>query len=202
MAISTFAELKTSIANWLNRDDLTAVIPDFITLAESKLEKEIRHYMMENRATTGINNRFTALPLDFLQPIRFHMTGYAPLAPMSMQDMQVKRYECNDATGTPRYYCLSQEDFEVFPTPDGSYTGELLYYQSLPKLSDSQTTNWLLDTAPEIYLYGSLLEAAPYLMEDERLVTWGALLKSSIDKLQLASDRAKWGGAGLRLRTK
>ena len=73
MSISTYSELKTSIANWLNRDDLTSVIPDFIALNEADMDRRIRHWRMEQRATATIDTRYTALPSDFMEAVRFHL---------------------------------------------------------------------------------------------------------------------------------
>ena len=72
MALDSFANLKLSIADWLNRDDLTAVIPDFIKLAETQLNREIRHYKMHNKATANIETQYSATPTDWLQSVRFH----------------------------------------------------------------------------------------------------------------------------------
>ena len=73
MSITTYTELKASLANWLNRDDLTSVIPDFIALAEGDFDRKIRHWRMEARANATIDTRFTALPADFLENVRFHL---------------------------------------------------------------------------------------------------------------------------------
>ena len=70
MSISTFDELKTSVADFLNRDDLTNVIPQFIKLAEARANREIRHWRMEKRATATLDTQFTSLPTDFLEAIR------------------------------------------------------------------------------------------------------------------------------------
>ena len=73
MALSTYDELKASIADFLNRDDLTSVIPDFIKLAETGMNREVRHWRMEKRATAQLDSQYTALPSDFLEPIRMSL---------------------------------------------------------------------------------------------------------------------------------
>ena len=165
MAISTYTELKASIANFLNRDDLTATIPDFISLAESSINNEIRHWRMETRAETTVDSQFTGIPSDWLSTIRFHLVadGTSSLNFMSLATIQSARAARNDSTGTPTNYSLNTSQFELMPTPDGSYSAILMYYAKIPALSDSAETNWLLTHHPDVYLYGALLHSAPYL---------------------------------------
>jgi len=80
------------------------------------------------------------------------------------------------------------EEPEIFP--DTGYTGELTYYGKIPVLSDSNTSNWLLAYAPDLYLYGALLEATPYLKDDERLATWSSLYANSLGDMEVADQRA------------
>jgi hypothetical protein len=202
MAISTYTELKASIANFLNRDDLTATIPDFISLAESSINNEIRHWRMETRAETTVDSQFTGIPSDWLSTIRFHLTtsGTSSLNFMSLATMQSTRAARDDATGTPTNYSLNSSQFELMPTPDGSYSAILMYYAKIPALTGSNETNWLLTHHPDIYLYGALLHSAPYLKEDERASTWAALYTAAVLRVNNASSRSTASGSGLRLK--
>jgi len=204
MAISTYAELQSSIANFLNRDDLTATIPDFIALAESSISNELRHWRMETRAETTLDGQFTGIPSDWLSTIRFHLdnTGTTDVRYLPRAEMQRIRSEQDDATGIPEYYGHNAGQFEVFPTPDGSYSSILLYYAKVPTLSDSATTNWLLTHYPDVYLYGALLHSAPYLKEDQRAQTWAALYTSAVERVNDASSKSTASGSGLRLNIK
>lgn len=200
MAITTYAELKSSIANWLNRDDLTAVIPDFIALAESSMNRSLRHWRMEKRSTATIDSRYSALPGGFLSAIRFHLDAdQTPIELVSAFALQKKRQERANTSGRPRYYAVVGGQLEVCPSPDASYTGELYYYDKFDELSDSNTTNWLLTNYPDAYLYGALLHAAPYLAEDARAETWAALYQTAIGAINSESDTAKTSGSGLRM---
>tara|TARA_B100000795_G_scaffold238305_1_gene199335 strand:- start:23 stop:643 length:621 start_codon:yes stop_codon:yes gene_type:complete len=202
MAISTYTELKASIANFLNRDDLTATIPDFISLAESSINNEIRHWRMEKRAETTVDSQFTGIPSDWLSTIRFHLVtnGTTSLNFMSLATMQSSRAARNDSTGTPTNYSLNSSQFEVFPSPDGAYSAILMYYEKIPTLSSSNATNWLLTQYPDIYLYGALLHSAPYLKEDERANVWAALYSAGVARVNSASSRSTASGSGLRLK--
>ncbi len=75
MSITTYSELKTAVANWLNRDDLTAVIPDFISLAEADMDRKVRHWRMEKRATVQLDDQYSRVPSDWLESIRFYLSG-------------------------------------------------------------------------------------------------------------------------------
>ena len=204
MAISTYTELKASIANFLNRDDLAATIPDFIALAESSISNEVRHWRMENRVETTIDSQFTAIPTDWLGTIRFHLAtnGTTDLRYLSRAEIQEMRANRDDSTGVPRFYGHSAAQFEVMPTPDGSYSGILNYYSKIPSLSDSETTNWLLTHYPDVYLYGALLHSAPYLKEDQRAQTWAALYTTAVERINDASSKSTASGSGLRLNIK
>lgn len=200
MAITTYAELQSAIANWLNRDDLTAVIPDFITFAEADIQRRLRHVEMEKRDTVSASTQYTALPDDFLQAIRVSLDGDNNLEPMSANEMQDERDRYSDTSGTPAYYTITAGQLELWPTPDAAKTVNLYYYRTLPALTDSNTTNWLLTEAPDLYVYASLVHSAPFLADDARTQTWAALYESTLDKVQQGSDNKKWGGGALRLR--
>ena len=201
MAITTYAELQSSIASWLNRSDLTSVIPDFISLAETNMERSIRHWRQEKRATATIDTQYSALPADYLEGIRFNLDGDHRLIEMiTSADMQRRRYATADTSGSPRYFSVTGGQLEVFPTPDGSYTGELYYYSTIDALSDSNTSNWVLQHYPDAYLYGALVHSAPYLVDDARTQTWAALFSVAVNAINSESEKAKFSGSGLRLK--
>ena len=172
MAITNYSNLQTTIADFLNRDDLTTAIPTFIQLAEAQMNREIRHYSMESRVQSvqDQGDQYMQIPSDWLETIRLILTGSGTsvVELISLSGMADKRAKTEDAAGTPVFYCHVDSQFELFPTPSESTNFELLYYQKIPALADDNTSNWLLETAPDIYLYGALLHSAPYLAEDIR----------------------------------
>ena len=202
MSLSNFTELKTEIANFLNRDDLTNVIPTFIRLAEAKMNRDIRHWRMETRKTALLDNQFTTLPIDFLSPVRMTLntaeTKVLELA--GTNEISKLRAEACNATGEPAYYAMIDGSIEVFPSPDADYTIEMLYYEAIEGLSNSITTNWILTYYPDVYLYASLLQSAPYLMEDNRIPVWGAYYTSALETLNQENELAKTGGSGRRMK--
>ena len=202
MAISTYTELKTSIASWLNRDDLTSVIPDFISLAEAGINRDLRHYKMIERADATLDSRYVQLPADWMETVRFSITSGNTyrLELVSRDDMLEYRQKTADTSGRPKFYANIGDTIEVFPTPDADYTMQLQYYAKTPALSDSNASNWLLLDAPDVYLYGTLIQSAPYLQDDARTQTWAALYAAALQSLQKASDDTRFAGSGLRMR--
>lgn len=201
MAITTYAELKTSVGNWLDRDDLTSTIPDFISLAEKQMEREVRHYKMIERASGALDSQYSAVPADWLETLRFSITSGNTFAleMTTLSDLMTRRQNNQNAVGRPAYYAHIGSAFELFPTPDTTYTMELVYYQEIPELSDSQTTNWLLTDAPDAYLYGALMQAAPYLGEDERVQIWNGLYASAVASLNRVSLKTSQSSAGMKI---
>jgi hypothetical protein len=202
MALDTFANLKTAIADHLNRGDLTSYIPDFITLAEAQMQRDLsKHYLREARTTLTVDGQFEDVPSDFYSPVRLSLQGkHRPLELMSLAEMQGRRDDCDDETGEPLGYAINGADLEFWPSPNDTYTADLVYIQTITALSDANTSNWLLVNGPDAYLYGSLIHSAPFLRDDERIGVWAALYKSAIDGLNHASTEARFGGTGLRMR--
>ncbi len=192
MALNSYSALKSSIADWLNRDDLTAIIPDFVSLAEAQLERRLPTQKMVKRSTATIDTPFSALPSDFLSAKSLVLTSTAPVQPLvflTEDEIDAKKYVYR-TTGKPQYFALVGNQIEVLPAPDTGYTAELTYIATLAKLSDSNVSNWILARHPDVYLYGSLLQAAPYLRDDERIAVWSSLYQAAIADMILQDERA------------
>lgn len=202
MAITTYDELKTAVADFLNRDDLSAAVPTFITLAEADMQRKVRHWRQEKRSTAEIDTQYSAIPADFLEIIRFYVTSSdtKPLELISQAELLDRKRRNLDTSGSPSYYALTAGEIEVYPVPDGTYDVELYYFSRVPALSASATTNWLLEYFPDVYLYGALMHSAPYLKDDARLQVWAALYQQGIDAINAASEKAKFGGSGRRMK--
>lgn len=204
MALTSYSALKSSLADWLNRDDLTSVIPDFISLAEAQLERRLPVQKMVKRATATIDTPFSALPSDFLSAKSLILTSTVPVRPLEMlsqDEMDAKKVVYLN-TGKPQYFALVGGQIEVLPHPDTGYTAELTYVATLAKLSDSNASNWVLERHPDVYLYGSLLQAAPYLRDDERVALWSPLYAQAIDDMILQNERAAFSQGRLSMKVK
>lgn len=206
MALSTYTELKTSIGDWLNRTDLTSVIPDFISLAEAQIERQLRTRQMIVRATASFaaGAEYGTVPDDFLEAKAVKLDTN-PVTSLTFQTIDALDQLSNTtylSSGKPLYFTVVGNQFRLLPIPDGAYTADLVYYAKLSKLSSTNATNWLLTQAPDVYLYGSLLQAAPYLQDDARISVWSSLYAAGLDQLQVADDRGSTSGGALMARAR
>ena len=201
MALTTYAELKASVADWLNREDLAAAIPSFIALAEADMNRKLKDWRMDVVLPVTLSGQYTALPSGWLSTTRLNLT--TPTSRLDLASdgaLAEMRFQRGDVAGKPTSYAHTAGSIEVYPTPDASYTAELVYRAKIASLSDAAPTNWLLTAAPDCYLYGALMQSAPYLKDDARIAIWGGLYAEAITGLNTASDEAKSSAAGLRLR--
>ena len=170
MALATYTELKTSVANYLNRDDLTSVIPDFISLTENRMNRDlrVRANMIRSTTTTTSGTAFYNLPSDLieLRNITFN-TGSQIYALAYLSPESGSREYGSIVSGSPRAYTNLGTNIQLYPAPDGEYTIGINYFQQLTPLSNTVSTNNILDTFPDLYLYGSCLEGATYLNDTD-----------------------------------
>jgi len=202
MAITTYTELKSAIADFLNRDDLAAVIPTFISLAEADINRMVRHWRMEKITSFEMSSRYSTLPADFLEVIRLENVSddARPIELISQGEMQARRYRNLDTSGSPTYYAVTAGKIEAYPTPDNTYAVDLYYYAKTQSLGGDTTTNWLLEYFPDAYLYSALIHSAPYLQEDNRIQTWAALQQNALNSINADSEKSKFGGSGRRMK--
>jgi hypothetical protein len=203
MAFTNYSDLKTTIANYLARSDLTSVIPDFIRLAEDRLRRDlrIRQMLKVATATTTTGDSTVSIPSDFLAMKDLHLNTN-PVRTLTFQNT-ANFFERNniDATskGYPRNYTLLGSEFKFAPVPDSAYTLEMVYYYKPDYLSDSNTSNLFLANCPDLLLYGALSEAEPYLMNDERLATWASMYDRGLASLRASDEDAEYPASPMRI---
>ena len=191
MSMTTYDGLKASIANWLNRTDLTAEIPDFIKLVESRLAHEVRIPTIEKKVIVTIDSEGTStIPADFLE-VKDLFYNDKPLQRLSAT--QLRSY-VNDS-GTPQYFAREAGKILFYPTPTltASDTIEMVYYCEVDPLSDSAPTNVLLQTIPELYLYGALSEAGNFLGSDNS--RWEAGYQNAFSRMMAHLRYSEFSGA-------
>jgi hypothetical protein len=202
MSFATYSDLQTSIANYLARSDLTSIIPDFITLAENRLRRELRiRQMLKSVTTSTVSGDATVeLPSDFLE-IRDFVVMTNPIQPLSYSSpSSLSNDPRTSEVGVPKSYTILASEFQVAPAPDGVYTLKLLYYAAPAYLSSNNTTNVFLTTAPDGLLYGALVEAEPYLMNDARINTWGSMYDRAISSLIKSDEEGQYSGVPLAMK--
>jgi hypothetical protein len=201
MAISTYAELKTAVANWLDNSQLTSRIPEFITMSESAIGRDVRIRQMEKRATASISTEYADMPTDFIlaRNIQINSTGQDRLKYLTPEQMDI--YHPAQTTGQPRVYSIIGTEFQFKPVPDATYEIEIAYFARFSALSGDNDTNWLLTNQPGIYLYGSLVQAAPYVDDDQRTALWASLYNAEVEAINKQDNEARCSGAALQMRT-
>ena len=199
--ITTYDGLKAAVADWLGRDDLTDQIPVFIRLAENRLNRELRLRVMEHVATLDVDageNR-VRLPWkrepgdwDVFLEMRDLIWQSADGTKRNLTYMPPDLYDVSRATGLPRQYTIIGRELHLVPSPDAPGTLRLTYYAEIPPLGSSQTDNEVLLTAPDLYLYGALVESGPYTRASAPLETWTQYYAAARDKLEAAERRARF----------
>jgi hypothetical protein len=207
MAISTKAELHTAVANWLNRSDLTDRIPEFISLAEAGFNRNLRVRDMLVRSTASVTSQYISIPTDFLEMLNIEITSTSPpkrLVYITSDRSDDYREKQNNETGTPDYYTIEGNSIQLLPTPSASVTVQLNYYQDIPALSGlaDSGNNWLLLAHPDVYLYGTLMQASPYVMDPQSAGQWGGLLDRAMQELQMSDEKSRYSGGTLNMRPK
>lgn len=193
MALDTFAGLKASISDWLKKGTtLDNQIPDFIRLTESRLNKVLDDPEMEVTATATVTGQFLGLPTDFGELVSIGVGGRR-LRGATVADFS----GFSTVAGLPLTYGIYDGQIAFAPVPATGSAVTIVYRRRIPGLSDTNTTNWLLDLAPEAYLYGSLLAAEFYLWNDERLPTIKAAYDEAVNDLRMDAAKRRWGAAPL-----
>ena len=203
MAITTFDELKTATANWLGRDDLTDRIPEFIAMAEGRMNRTIFARAQEARATATLtaDDAYTSLPTD-LRQIRSVQLNTTPTTVLRfMPPAMLERTYPSTTTGKPLAYAVIGTEIKFAPTPDSGYTAEILYTQGIPALSSSNAVNTYLTRSPDAYLYGTLTEAHRYLMDPGQANNFDQLFGRALGEIKAEDDEARWGGSPLQMKT-
>jgi len=186
MSITTYAELRTAISNWLGeRTDLEARIPEFINLFEAKLSRRLG--IRETRSTTNItpSSGSATLPTDLLYIIRVTWTGSTRVDLTYEHPSYLQLAYPTSASGTPTVYTVEGTTLKVRPVDDTAL--EVLYAARTAALSSAVGT--IFTKHPDLYLYGSLCEAEGFLVNDERMATWKALRDEAFDEILRADFR-------------
>jgi len=202
MAFTNYNDLKTTVANYLGRSDLTTAIPDFISLAELRLQRELRTRQMLKSATATMvsGDAKVALPTDFLEIRDLHVQGNPRMPVTYMSPSTFTRDARADESGKPIYYTVLANEFQFAPIPDTAYVLEILYYAKPTVLSGSNASNVFLANYFDALLYASLLEAEPYLINDARTQTWASLYDRAIKNISDADQNGEYSGVPLQMK--
>jgi hypothetical protein len=205
MALTNYTTLKASIANWLNRSDLTdEIADDFIVLTEADFNSKLRVRKMIAQSTITIDSETESIPTGFLQVRDFYILSGSTKYPLRyMTPSQMDQTKGTSTTGIPQAYTILGDTFRFMPKPDATYTGYVNYYKKFTALSDSNTTNFILTNHPAIYLYGSLFHAANFLggYNPQQVQTWQQMYATALERLELNDREDQFSGSPLQIRS-
>ena len=194
--ITNYASLQSTVMDWLDWPDLENAVPTFIQMAEAKFRRDARCRKLQDRGMFLISADGAQLPPD-LQSLEawWHdgPTYYGPIEIVGADQIGALKARYGPS-GPPAYAALVDGTAVFAPAPDGSYTTRMTYWRTITPLSDENTTNWLLESHPDVYLYGSLVESAPYLKDDGRIETWGVLLERALNELHRSTWDRQFSG--------
>jgi hypothetical protein len=194
--MTDYSSLKTAIASYLGRSDLTDQIPDFIQLAEERLRRELRtrQMLVVARADTTAGDETVGLPTDFLEMRDVHIRTTPATSISYLSPNAFYATARTTEAGKPVNYTILASEIQFAPIPDDAYSIQMLYYGKPQLLTDTNITNVFMSNYPDALLYAALGEAEPYLMNDARLQTWAALYDRSITAISTADQNGEYGG--------
>jgi hypothetical protein len=192
--ITTYTELQAAIASQMHRSDLTSRIPDFIQLAEKLMFRELSVSELET-STSGTATEFIAFPADLGEINRLEITfggmkstiDYT--SPNGIEGL-------TEASGVPARYTVQGNQIRLIPAPTGTITYSLYYTPNVTGLSDTNQTNWLLENAPDLYLYAACVEASRFLFDDESVMRYRDYVAVLLDSVRRKDERRRLSGAG------
>jgi len=203
MAFDTYAALQAKVIDYLDRTDMTAEVPDWITLCEANIARDLRRAVA--LATITVSATETTLPGDVAE-----LRSVRPLTATAYQDVPVTictpltfaeaAARHNGVAGRPKYGMVLNGKLYVAPAPDQAYDLEIIYFTKLVPLSEANPSNATLLEAPDLYLYGTLMQAEPFLENDDRAGLWKSAYDAAVLSLNTRREREEYGAAPLTAR--
>lgn len=194
MSLTDFNGLKSAIALWSRRDDVTNSLDDFISLAENDIDKSLQLRTNEKRALATINNvdRFITLPTGFIE-----MRSLRILVGVDWEDVMFRvpdGLNIKETAGTPYFYTINKQ-IEFDRVPDQSYQLEMVYYKKLTPLSATNTTNNVLTDYPDLYLYGALTHLYKWARDEENASYYDNIFNQAIARANMQEKRGRYGAS-------
>lgn len=202
--METYALLKTEVVDWLNREgftELEAKVDTFMGMAQRRIFRTCDFHCLE-ASTTGTGDVETiTLPDDFQRVKMLYVGVGGGLKEITGGSYHNVITTQAGSAGRPVKYVRQGNVLILGPIPNQEYTYYLMYYKSLELLSDTNTTNWFTDNAPELILFGTLVEACLYLKDDNRAQLWQARFDQTKGDIVASEERSdkEYGGMAVRI---
>lgn len=198
--ITSWATLKTEVANGLHRADLTSDVPFFIQLGEFRIYRELRVRQMETALSSAISSGVIAIPSGYRE-MKFAYVNGSPMVKLQRKDAEwiYHNYPTRSADGTPRFFAREATNFIFGPYPDSAYTVKGVYYKQLDLLSDSNTSNWLITDAPDLIYFAALCEAADWTGNMPKQDVWERKYARIKERVQAQDDAEEFSGSPMAM---
>ena len=198
MSITTYSELQSAVASWLHRSDLTPYISDFITLGETRIFRELRVKDMEATLSATVSAGVIATPTSYID-LKYAYVNQNPVTKLERKtaDWIYTNYPTRQSENTPVFIAREAGNFIFGPYPDSNYLITGVYYKNIGPVSSS--AHAVFTNNPDLYLWASLAESAPFLKNDNRVTLWEAKYQGALQAAQSASDREMTSGGPLRV---
>ena len=192
-SIDTYGELKAQIAGWMNRTDLTAMMDTFVQLAESSFNRNLRvPEMVKTNDAFSVSAKRTALPTDYLEMLAGRISIGGQWRDLDIETVREQTLLRGSVSGTPCTFAIVGTNLEVSPPPDGSYTLGLDYYGTISTITTGDSgTNSVLVAHPDLYLFRSLMNAATYMRDANRLASYSAAYQGIRGDIKTAMKKSK-----------
>ena len=211
--IGTYDGLLEAAADWINRADLADRVPNFVTMAEAGFNRELRVRDMMVTAQAVSVDGCVELPDDFLQEFSLTISseGREPQPELAyVGKLAIDRLNAEKIQGGPvRWYTIIDGTFQLMPPPQTDVPLDMVYYAKIPKLGEIATegaaprqTNWLIERSPDLYLSSTLMQAAPYINDEQRLQVWVTLRGEIMEKMRMESERSMRSSTQLTARAR
>lgn len=196
--ITDYTSLKASIAERLHRSDLTSLIPEFIADAEARIYNDLRIQAMEESYSQAIASGVAALPTGFME-WKFLYVDASPAKKLTRKDAEwiYTNYPTRSAEGTPVFFAREGSNLIFGPYPPDGLTVKGVYYKRPAALSDSNTTNWLIENAPDLLRYAALTEAAVHMRDSETHQVFDGKTVQLLRRVQKTDDQESFSGSVL-----
>jgi hypothetical protein len=200
MTIATYSDLQTALGNWLDHSLFAARYPDLIQLFESCANRRLR--VRQQEASTSLTpdaNGNATLPTDYLSTRRVTWTGSPRVELQYVHPSYLQAAYPSAPADVPRIFTIEGATLKVRPLDQTAL--EFLYFQKIPALAtlapvDGTQANWLLTAHPDLYLFGSLVEAEMFGVNDERAPVWKARRDEIFDEIDKLNNKTRGGDPG------
>lgn len=184
----TYADLLEDVSDTLDRDDVETRLPRWLRLVEARLNRLLRDPDME--VSTALTGDGASLPADFGGMVSIGTADGNKLTQMGNAEYAA----IYPSSGTSRYYTI--QDGKIYYVP-GAANPTLIYRRSIPPLTETDSTNWLIERAPDLYFYGVLLQANAWAVDTEAAANWKAMWDEAIGELRADGADRKWGSGAI-----